>query len=240
MQKIVSALVVVLTTAFIPVAEAKAAKETEHVVLPALTARNKKLQEMQAQEGLETKSLPTNLIPKYPYQAQAGTSHFLKSRPPQGDFIELEDGSGWTVAESDRGTAIGWKPEDAASNPQTFLEIRPNDASFFFRSKCTYKLYNPQSKESVQVNLSQGPKKMTAKRIIFCNHATQQIVLTDKSTWHVASGMSNNAIFQNWRVGDYVILGTNNWYWYNWLGYWSPHIVVNVSDNSYIPATNLY
>ena len=244
MQKTASALVVVLITAFAPIVEAKNAQKDDHVHLPALTARNKKLQELQAQEALETKSLPTNLISKSPYPIQATTLHYLKNRPPQGDFIELDDGSGWTVAEGERGTAMGWKlpTQDAAGTiyPQTFLEIRPNDASFFFRYKCTYKLYNNESKESVQVNLSQGPKKIAAKRIIYCNHATQQIVLNHNSTWQTASGTSNNAIFQNWRVGDYVILGTNNWYWYNWFGSWSPRIVINVSDNSYVPATNLH
>ncbi len=177
------------------------------------------------------------LLAKYPLFAQEGKAeyHFIKEISPNDGFISFTDGSGWSVREKDQYIAKNWVPGQ-------FLEIRPNDASLFSRSDCMYKFYDPIGKTSVQAHLSKGPFKnnFLTKRITYCSHVTQKIVLSDKTTWNIASTSLNTETFRNWMVGDYIIIGTNNWYWYDWFGFWPPQILINVSDNSYITVYPAY
>lgn len=213
----------------------------EHVVVPQKTNMQKKQHCAQMKEG-KRKQKSVSLIAKGPYYEPLHIGRQrIKQFPPNGAFIELIDGSGWTVHENDRKILKGgdW-------TPNALVQIQPNDTHFFWRGNCTYKLYNLHSRESVQVELSQGPYTTppagmpSAKRISFFDHARQQVVLTDNTAWQIVATPANRAIFQNWQVNDFIIIGANNWYWYNWIGFWPPYILINVSDNSYVVATTPY
>ncbi|MDP1836476.1 MAG: hypothetical protein Q8K75_11205 [Chlamydiales bacterium] len=138
---------------------------------------------------------------------------------PGGYSVELEDGSIWRVEPSDAYYVAGWAPyHDVIILPGSWLSYSPN---FYF--------YNVQTRQSVTVTMKMGPfyDSLFTRWILAINYGTGEVWLDDGSHFYIT--IDDNALFQEWRPNDTIIVGSNaGMAAYSW-----PNILINV--NTYNP-----
>lgn len=164
--------------------------------------------------------------------------HVLAELSPHGDAITFQDGSVWVIREKDQAAAKSW-------SHKAQLTVAPN-ASFFsklFRRTQQYKyvIINLETGKSVQANLSKGPytQSQYTRRIRRIDRQRGELYFTNGTLWQCTTKGPAKAIFDEWKVGDYVILGTND----SWFSFWKQDIIINVSAgeaSTWLPATRLF
>ncbi|MFV0340285.1 MAG: hypothetical protein ACK5MA_06640 [Parachlamydiaceae bacterium] len=143
-----------------------------------------------------------------------------------GDYVTLNDGSGWTISSSDSYKTMNWLTSD-------LLVITPNHS---FLSSYMFKMTNQNTGVSVKCNLTVGPiyNGIYTHWIVGINYFTQDIYLENGSIWNV-SGL-DSSIFSQWLINDTIILGVND-------GYFStsrPYILINVNTLTHVRANCAY
>lgn len=132
-----------------------------------------------------------------------------------GQTIELFDYSCWYVNPFSRNTVRGWTQSDS-------IFIRPNSAWF---SSYQYELYNLSTNEVVEVDFSSMYRdyQRFTQRIVKIDYFQRWVQLDDVegTVWQISFSETG---FDNWRVGDYLIVGVNK----DWNFSYYPHILINV------------
>ena len=148
--------------------------------------------DVQLQTGLFDNQYPQIFFPYW--------CHSISSVSAFGDSLALEDGSIWDVHPSERGVIMNWKESDV-------LLIYPNRAWF---STYKYKIENTALGTTVYANMTYGPflNGEFSLRIIAIDPIRNEIYLNDNSRWKICS--SDQYLLNQWVVGDYIIVGSNN------------------------------
>jgi hypothetical protein len=161
--------------------------------------------------------------------------HSIKERAPNGDAITIEDGSAWTIKDKDQQTVRSWS-ENA---PITFTANSLSIWSKLLRRPLIhkYRIVNLHTKESVEANLSLGPfvHNPNTRRIRKIALTRGEVVFSNGTLWRCDTSKASQKLLQDWRVGDFVITGTNN----TWFGLGQQEIVINVSSNNWVSAQRL-
>lgn len=146
----------------------------------------------QVQAGLFANQYPQLF---FPYSC-----HSISAVSTLGDSVALEDGSIWDVHPSAKNEVLSWKESDP-------LLIFPNRAWF---STYKYKICNQVLKTEVEANMTYGPLVggEFSLQIIAIDPVKNEIYLSDNSRWRICS--SDNYLLNEWLVGDYIIVGSNN------------------------------
>lgn len=128
----------------------------------------------------------------YPHQA----FQTLHSVSPQGNRIQLSDGSHWDVESSYYYTTANWRPGDV-------IQIAANQSYF---SYATYAIQNVSTNSSISATLSIGPvvDSTSTHWITGINYATAQVVLEDESVWKVW----DTGDLKHWALHDTILIGT--------------------------------
>lgn len=137
---------------------------------------------------------------QYPQVFFPYSCHSISAVSTIGDSIALEDGSIWDVHPSAKNEVMSWKESDP-------LLIYPNRAWF---STYKYKISNQVLKTEVEANMTYGPlvNGEFSLQITAIDPLKNEIYLSDSSRWRICS--SDNYLLEQWIVGDYIIVGTNN------------------------------
>jgi len=161
--------------------------------------------------------------------------HYIHERSPNGDALTIEDGSAWSIKESDQKTVQGWSP----NAPITFT---PNKLSLisklmFGTLTHNYRVVNLQTKESAQASLALGPftNNENTKRIRKVT-SNGELTFNDGTVWKCDTSKASLPIFKAWRAGQYVITGVNN----TWFGLGQDNIIINVSSDNWLTAQRVY
>lgn len=135
-----------------------------------------------------------------------------------GDTVELEDGSIWSVASSDRHQTFDWMTGD-------LIIILPNHTWF---SSYYYRLVNVNTGADVKVNLSLGPiyNGIFTHWIVAIDYLNREICLEDGSVWKMSSW--DSSIVNNWLPNDTVIIGIND----GWFSGGNCNMLINVNMNN--------
>jgi len=138
--------------------------------------------------------------------------HSITSVSALADQIVLEDGSTWTLSNYYSSIITSWKSSDP-------LFIYPNRNWF---SAHKYKIVNQVTGDSVPVTLTLGPRINGdfSLQVVTIDFAKSEVYLNDNSVWFISPG--DRYILEEWRAGDYIIVGHNN----SWFGS-SKHILLN-------------
>lgn len=135
-----------------------------------------------------------------------------------GDFIVLEDGSGWLVNPVDAYVARTWFPTD-------LIVITPNRGSYEF---C---LTNQNTRESVEVSFYiKGTIQVQpgyTRWIDYIDYYKDVIYLNDGTVWGMS--MWDSYVIKKWAVGDIVIIGIND----GWFKSSNPNILLNAVTNEW-------
>lgn len=142
-----------------------------------------------------------------------------------GDFVELEDGSTFSVRPSDRVHTLNWLVTD------TILIAPPSFWSYY-----QYELINQNTGATVEVDLVAGPiyGGIYTHWIVGIDYYNHRICLEDGSLWDVFYW--HRCAVDNWLVGDTVIIGTND----GWFCDSRPNILINVNLNELIKCDCIY
>ena len=148
-----------------------------------------------------------------PFTNYYGAYHHLLKIAPQGDLIELEDQSTWSVHSADSHKALDWLMTDT-------LSINANHEWF---ANYNYRLKNQATGSSLRVNLATNPvlENPATHWIVSINDS--QVTLEDGSIWNTSSW--DSTIVEQWLVNDVVIIGVND----GWLRASNPHILINIT-----------
>lgn len=134
-----------------------------------------------------------------------GYHHFTNYFSTDLSSLELNDGSQWMIAHSDRFIAARWASDERVA-------IYPNSDWF---SLYDYKLLNLQRSEVIRTSLGEmgpfigGPHTLY---LVAFDRYQRTLYLSDGSIWEIASG-SNLARVAKWLLSDCIIVGLNNSYW---------------------------
>jgi hypothetical protein len=114
--------------------------------------------------------------------------------------LELEDGSIWKINSYDGVKALNWRLNDP-------LTITQNNRWF---SRYNYRIINKSNGTSAEANLFLGPVELGqfSRYIIAVDYTTKEIMLSDNTRWEIS--YLDKAIFRDWSVNDYIIIGTNS------------------------------
>ncbi len=114
--------------------------------------------------------------------------------------LELEDGSVWKIHSYDGGKILNWLSNDP-------LIITQNNRWF---SKHSYRIINKSNGTSAEASLYLGPivNGEFSRFIIGIDRDKKEILLSDNSHW--ALSYLDSAIFKDWSLNDYLIIGTNS------------------------------
>ncbi|SRR3989344_115873 len=140
---------------------------------------------------------------RYPPIYYSDSHHWLTAVTilDQGNYtLELEDGSIWKINSYDGIKAVNWRSNDP-------LTITQNNRWFSWHN---YRIINKANGTSVEATLFLGPIEHGefSRFIIEIDHANGQILLSDNTRWEIS--YIDASIFREWRLHDYVILGTNS------------------------------
>jgi hypothetical protein len=148
--------------------------------------------------------------------------HNFLWKASQGDVIQLEDSSRWSLKPSDRYKICAWQPSDQ-------LMITPNYVWF---STYLYRLTNLNTNEVVEVKLAARPDSKDYLWIKSFDIETQQITLSDASTWVL---IEPSSLQEDWVIDDPILVGHNK-------GFFSatfPHILINLETITHVKAREL-
>ena len=133
--------------------------------------------------------------------------------------LELEDGSIWSIASSDRYLTEEWLSTD-------MVLIRPN--TFF--SVYDYQLWNVNLGIKVRANLNIGPfiGGFYTNYIIDIDYHYGKVYMLDGTVWNVS--FFDKEILACWIIGDPIIFGVRD-------SILNPYILINANTDSYIRAS---
>lgn len=160
------------------------------------------------------------------YTSHTGAFHNPYSVSLLGDYVVLEDGSGWSISSGDSYKTFNWLTSD-------LIVITANSDWF---SSYMFRMTNQNTGVSVKCNLSVGPiyNGVYTHWIVGINYFTQEIYLEDGSIWN-ATGF-DSSIFNTWMINDTVIIGVNDAF----LSSSRPNILINVNTLTYVRANCTY
>lgn len=153
-----------------------------------------------------------NIAQRYP-----NSVHMINSISPDADVVEFTDGSKWVVPSSEYYTVLDWRPGD-------YVLITQNIRIFSFYY---YEIENLTTNSSSLANLKLWPIRDCehTHKIEAINYGTKQLILEDGSLWDISA--SHAYIFNNWTVGDLIIIGNN--YNQNYTAY--KYILINTNQS---------
>lgn len=184
-----------------------------------------KIELASSSEEESTEEVTAEVIANYhPYRLVA-------NKDPQGWNIELDDGSIWRAVDSSSASEMKyWKTNDpVVIHPTAF----PNWAGgrFFF--------LNEKLNTTAIVELSQGPilNRSTNAQITYIDYTSGYLEIQDgigrSSYFHI--DYADSLIFQSWRPGQSIIVGSNEDCYAGWLSNYSL-ILINVEKNEFVKA----
>jgi hypothetical protein len=140
--------------------------------------------------------------------------HFLWDVGCAGDWLQLEDGSTWTVAYDVRYEVALWWPDDV-------VYIAPSMGYSGYR----YMIINETRGVYVYVNPKVKPHQYGAytKYIVSIDYISGHVYLNDGTIWYISS--IDLHLLSHWFVNDTVIIGVNS----KVDNYSSPFILINAS-----------
>lgn len=155
----------------------------------------------------------------------------VSNKDPQGWNVELDDGSIWRAVDSSSAYEMKyWKTNDpVVIHPTAF----PNWAGGRFF------LLNERLNTTATVELSQGPilNRSTNAQITYIDYSSGYLEIQDgigrSSCYQV--DYADSALFQNWRPGQSIIVGSNEDCYAGWLSNYS-YILINVEKNEFVKA----
>jgi hypothetical protein len=182
-------------------------------------------EEAEAEEQSAKKSISKEASAVY-YATYPGIFYSPVTLSYLGDYVTLNDGSGWTISSSDAYKTLNWLTSD-------LLVITPNQSWF---SSYMFKMTNQNTGVSVKCNLTLGPiyNGIYTHWIVGINYFTQDVYLENGTVWNV-SGL-DSSIFSQWMINDTIIMGVND-------GYFStsrPYILINVNTLTHVRADCAY
>lgn len=160
------------------------------------------------------------------YTSHTGAFHNPYSVSYLGDYVVLEDGSGWSISSSDTYKTLNWLTSD--------LIVITANADWF--SSYMFRMTNQNTGVSVKCNLSMGPiyNGVYTHWIVGINYFTQEICLEDGSIWKVTG--FDSSIFNTWLINDTIVIGVNDAF----LSSSRPNILINVNTLTYVRANCTY
>lgn len=127
-------------------------------------------------------------------------SHLLVAAAYNGEWIQLENGSVWSVTNYyDKKEVLDWKTTDP-------LYIYPNKSIF---SAHKYKIVNDKWGTKAEITLIKGADLNYSENInliTFINYKNNAIYLNDNTIWYVAS--DDSSIIKNWEIDDPIMIGS--------------------------------
>ena len=142
-----------------------------------------------------------------------------------GARVELIDESIWTINPRQKEQILGRWP-NAGWTQEDCIFIKPSISWF---SSYPYVLHNRTKGETVEVKFTSMPQRfgMYRQQISKIDPYNRLIELDDeeRTVWQINS---SNSTFNFFSVGDYVIVGVNNY----WRTTQYPHILINASTSS--------
>lgn len=154
------------------------------------------------------------IVKKNYYTSHPGVFHHPIAITALGDYVTLDDGSGWQVKDKDRIKTLDWLAGDS-------IIILPNHAWF---SSYYYVLHNQNTGNGVQVNLTMGPiyNGIYTHWIVAIDYYNKELCLEDGSVWSISGG--DEGTMKKWLVNDTIIIGINDSWFSN-----KPNILINVN-----------
>lgn len=186
----------------------------------ALQTEMRKTQQIEEEGPIESAGF---IFDHYPPVYYSNSHHWLAAVTVLDNnqySVELEDGSVWKINSYDGFKALHWKANDP-------LAITQNTRWF---SKHNYKIINKSTGSSVEASFFLGPVKrgQYSRFIIAVDHPRREIMLSDNTHWEIS--YLDAAIFKDWALNDYIIIGTNsnNSFWDSG----SDALLINVNMNT--------
>lgn len=150
-------------------------------------------------------------------------AHYLYATSSSGALVQIDDGSIWRVASSDTYKTRYWEHGD-------LIVLAENDAWF---PSTRFKLINYTLRQSVQVEISKGPRMDWNPRWVYSIDYNNLLVWLDDGTcWDISGSVRQ---FDDWRAGNVMIIGINE----GWGSSSFPFIIYNVTMNDYMIADSL-
>lgn len=163
-------------------------------------------------------------------------SHYVRETDAQGSIVTIQDGSVWSVKESDQDTVKNW-------SVHTELTIMPNNLSFWNKLTGTkpahkFRLVNLQNNQEVAANMSLGPFKYNpnTRKIDRIDFSRGEVYLNNGTIWKVDTSRPCMQILRDWQKGHAMICGTND----TWFSLGSPFILISVEKENWLPATRVF
>jgi hypothetical protein len=144
------------------------------------------------------------IFDEYPPIYYPPSIHCLTGVSALGDSVELEDGSVWKISLYDGYKALRWHSDDP-------IMITQNHQWF---SKFNYRIVNQNTGTCLEANLFLGPLEhgQYTLYITSIDRAAGELEITngwrESIHWEISAG--DIAAFQNWVLGDAVIIGQNS------------------------------
>lgn len=172
-------------------------------------------------EEEKEKSACCYVFDRYPAISNSGAFRWKKIVSPNGESVELDDGSVWKVNKYDGYKVLSWKVSDE-------LVITQNHRWF---TSYQYRIINQATGTSIEANLFLGPivngiASRYASSIDFHNGLA---LLTDGTQWEICP--SDFSLFANWANGDAIIIGFNSGWDSKYDG-----LLINVNMNQSVRA----
>jgi hypothetical protein len=145
------------------------------------------------------------------------------------NWVDLEDGSRWEVAEADRMQLMSWRQGDQAD----YIVITRNR----YYSDFTFYITNQANGSYVRANLVKGPLVGGAYTLLISGmdantHFRRSIYLSNGTSWAVSA--SDFREINNWQVEDPIIIGRNDdWFTSN------STLLINVLRNTVVRARKI-
>lgn len=138
-----------------------------------------------------------------------------------GDYITLEDGSGWTVKPKDSYICRTWFGTD-------LLVITPNANSFWGYDYC---ITNQNTKDVIEVNFFTGQSVQVVpgytRWIVYVDWLQDLVVLNDSTVWKM--NFFDSIVVKKWKAGDIAIIGIND----GWNSSSYPNVLINAQTNQW-------
>lgn len=171
---------------------------TRHMSEEALAEKEK--QAAGKEEG--TLEISGYIFDSYPPLYYSSSAHRLIGIVIDNDQynLQLEDGSEWRIHNFDGNKALNWRANDP-------LTITQNTRWF---TKYNYVIINKSNGTKVEAKLFRGPivNGEFSRVIISLDKDHKEIMLNDGTHWEVS--YLDSSVFNDWQLGDYIIIGTNS------------------------------
>ncbi len=176
---------------------------------------------------------PQELIAKNPsaaaYQKSAAWDSYNTVRSANsvgvnGLTLTMDDQTVWEIAPSSAYVAKSW-------GPGTRFIIYPNNWTIGgWFSKYEYALYNPDTRNWVEAQLSEGPMVKYAVLTTNIDQNQGYIRLDNGSVWKLVRSSKAFAKIRDWKARQAILVGRNTGWFTN--GF----ILINLNENEYVPV----